>query len=216
MPFSPADLVTALAASNGLLRPSHYELTIPQLPQWAQGVITQDQIRLFCNSTQLPGVNVDSVNVRKYGTGFMEFYPTTLSFADLQTTFYCDAQGDIINFFNQWIANIVNLDPDADPTQRYRVQYRDQYISQVCVTQYDSNGNEVIQYTYVDAFPVQIQPIGVRWFSRDEMTEVAVVWKYRTWTSKDLATNSSLPSSIAQPIQTTGLPGIPIASVQGS
>lgn len=208
--------IAEAASGNGFLRPNQFDLAIPGMPKWSQGAYDGRTVEFRCNSASLPGVNIDSIDIRRYGSGFLEYFPTGASFYDLQTTFYADQNAEIIRFFNAWVRNIVDFDVDTGPENKFRVFYRDNYISQVSVNQYNTEGDVVLSYTYIDAFPVAIQPIGVRWFSRDEVTEFEVTWKYRTWkeTANPLA---PLPGSdftnvlgLPLPSQITGLPGVSV------
>lgn len=209
MSFNISTFSSEIGRMNSFLRPSQFELTIPGMPKWAiQNNYTQDEIRLLCNTSQLPGTNIDSIDLRRYGQGYLEYFPTGVSFFDLQTTFYADANGEMIQFFNEWTRNIIDFDIDSPADQKFRAFYRDNYVAQVNVTQFNEQGQGVLEYTYIDAFPVQIQPIGVRWFSRDEITEFQITWKYRTW--KEKSYNPSLTSSDQTPqtpFDGNGLPG---------
>ncbi|AGS81130.1 hypothetical protein [Caulobacter phage Cr30] len=209
MSFNITNFTSEIDRANGFLRPSQFELTIPGMPAWSTSSNLSEEIRFRCNSSQLPGTNVDSIDIRRYGQGFLEYFPTGISFFDLQTNFYADSNGELIKFFNEWIRNIIDFDVDSDASQKFRVAYKDQYIAQVVTTQFNEQGNPVLEYTYIDAFPVQIQPIGVRWFSRDEITEFQVTWKYRTWKEKSFGQSFSDPAfGVNQPMENNQLAGV--------
>lgn len=200
---------SVIAQGNEFLRPNQFELSIPGMPQWSQGKYDGRFIQYRCNSASLPGVNINSIDNRRYGMGPLEYYPTGVSFFDLNTTFYADQDAEIVKFFQEWTRNTVRYDPKEGPEQRFRVAYRDKYISQIVVTQYNIQGEPVLDYHYVDAFPVLIQPIGVRWFSKDEITEFDVTWKYKTWTEKSVGegVRVSIPT-LTQPSLYTGNAGL--------
>jgi hypothetical protein len=181
--------VAEIAGVNGFMRPSQFELSIPGMPEWSNGTEHDGKsVRFFCNQASLPGVNIDSIDNRVFGSGLLEYFPTGASFFDLQTSFYADQNSSIVRFFQDWSWNTVNW-LDDDP-EKFRIRYRDYFVSQVLVTQFDTEGNRILEYTYVDAFPVNIQPVGLRWNSRDEVMEFEVIWKYRTWRRSNVGQRS--------------------------
>lgn len=208
------EFVSQIAGQSEFLKPSQFELEISGMPKWAGGQYDGRSVRFGCNGASLPGTNIDSIDLRRHGMGFQEFFPTGVSFFELQTSFYASADAELIRFFNQWTRNIIDFDVDTDTSQRFRAYYRDNYVSQVQVTQFTTDGNPVLTYTYIDAFPVAIRPIGVRWSSRDEITEFEVAWKYTTWREESNPTISKPLSSygfsnLTIPSQRTGLQGFP-------
>lgn len=202
------DFVATIANGNSLMRPSQFELSINKMPSWStSSQFDGSQIRFYCNETQLPGVSIDTVDQRNYGMGYAEYFPTGVSFSELVTTFYADSQGVLIKFFNAWIRNVVNFDPSHGPAELFQIQYRDKYLSEVGVTQFDDQGNRILEYNYSEAFPVKIDPIAVRWFSHGEVTEFRVIWKYKVWTEQSIGASTRIDSFLQTSMPGNGLPG---------
>jgi hypothetical protein len=210
------EFLATIHASNSLMRNNQFELTIESMPAWAasSGFNGYD-VKFFCSQANEPGVNVDSIDHRPYGVGTLEYYPTGVSFFDLQTTFYADANGKLIKFFHTWIRNIFAFDESMGPENKFMVQYRDKYISQIKVTRFNEQGGPVLEWVYVDAFPVNIQPIAVRWENNQEVTQFEIIWKYRTYKEKSIsgATVDNIFSSTTMP--GTGLPGFSTSLLSG-
>lgn len=197
-----------MSAGNSLMRPNQFEVNITNMPAWSDSSdFTGRDVRFYCNEASLPGVSIDTTDQRPYGTGYAEYFPTGVSFPEFKTVFYADQHGDLIKFFHTWQRNIVNFDPSHTSDDLHRVQYRDNYISEVQVTQFSEQGDRILNFTYMEAWPVSVLPIAVRWFSRDEVTEFEVVWKYKVWKESSISSNGVAGSFMQTVMPGLGIPG---------
>ena len=78
-------------------------------------------LNLFCNKVSIPEKSINFASMRHYGTHFA--YPQSVSYGSMTTTFYCDGEMKIKNFFDAWQKLIYN-----DLTGNFN--YYDEYISE--------------------------------------------------------------------------------------
>lgn len=69
-------------------------------------LINGDVVGMYCESTNLPGMNIATVDARVFGENrsspYMPLYP------DLNLTFLVDADMKVLTFFEQWMNAVVN------------------------------------------------------------------------------------------------------------
>jgi hypothetical protein len=152
------------------------------------GIDARD-LRFQCETTELPGYNLNTVEGRYYGVP--QPVASVASFADITLTFIC--AGDLWEkkFFDQWMNYIA-------PINNYNLSYKDSYVSpKIEILQYpegiDSESGQanpdsvrpVYTVSLFNAFPVSIGGMQLNW-SDDSIHRLAVVFKYDYWTTGEL------------------------------
>jgi uncharacterized membrane protein YgcG len=139
-------------------------------------------LRLQCESTELPGYNVNTVDNRYYGVAEpIASAPT--SFADITLTFICAGDMWEKKLFDRWINFIV-------PINNYNPRYKDDYSSQIEISQFDgvaTSDNPVTQTAtriyyakLFGAFPVSIGTLSLNW-ADDGIHRLPVTFRYDYW-----------------------------------
>jgi len=172
-------------------------LPLPQLGQFSNNV-QPEMLQLLCSSATLPGVSLNTVPFRPYGTGMFENIVTGAAVAPVTLNFYCDATGVIQNFFYEWIDRIYGFStkPQFGILDRYpnTVEYRESYEVQMLVTVYNEVEDKVVVCQLIEAFPASIGEIQFSWSNTNEICILPVTFNYTTW-SYETPENIGKPSS---------------------
>ena len=176
---------------SNLLRPaltSHYEVTVSPPPgkvmDWWKKTGRQGKLNLQCSEASLPGSQLGTTEVANNYHGVTERYVNRRIFDDrIDFTFYLDA-GDYtaVRFFEYWISYIT--EGSTGPGQKagnyfYRMRYprgngkteKDGYITPqgLSITKFerDYNENKVLQYEFVNSYPIAITSMPISYDSSD-------------------------------------------------
>lgn len=157
-------------------RTSKFEVRMIAPP--ALGTDLRD-LRFQCESTELPGYSVNTVDARIYGVP--QPVAAIATFSDITLTFICAGDFWEKKFFDRWMNYIV-------PINNYNVAYKNTYVSpSVEIIQFPEGGEEgnaqpIYTVKLFNAFPISIGPMQLNW-SDDGIHRLAVVFKYDYWTT---------------------------------
>ena len=142
-------------------------------------------LRFQCETTELPGFNVNTVDGRYYGVP--QSVASVGTFNDISLTFICAADLWEKKLFDQWINLIV-------PLNNYLLEYKTQYATKIEINQYyedalNSNGTPEKSYivSLYNAFPISISPLQLNW-SDDGIHRMTVTFKYDYWDTQAFST----------------------------
>jgi hypothetical protein len=148
------------------------------------------RLEFWCESSKIPGVQLNLHDVRRYGYGITEKKPTNAVFSDIPFLFIGDGNGEIWEFFHQWISLVNNFDlrdgisgtTTATTTQSpMELAYKYEYAVDMDVIAFDETGQEKIHIKLRDAFPFAIAPIDLAWASRNEIMKIPVIFTFTDW-----------------------------------
>ena len=129
-------------------------------------------IRLFCNTTQLPGLS-HSTQPELINGEEMERVYGVRNYEDISMTFYCDADFIIKQYMDQWMYSI------QDHNSR-TLQYFKNYTTQCNIQMLDMQGNAVYAVTLYDIFPKTMNGVELG-YAANEVPMLGMTFTYRTW-----------------------------------
>jgi hypothetical protein len=155
---------------KGMSRTNRYEVIIPFPNTDRNG---SRLASLFCEATNLPGMNIATTPARVFGE--MRQMPYERMFDPVNLSFYIDSNMEVKAAFERWIQLIFNQ------TNR-SIGYYDEYIRdvQIIVKNVDDSISSIL--TLYEAFPKSIQTIQLSAESREVM-KMQVQLEYKYWTS---------------------------------
>jgi len=153
-----------------LARANKFEVHIPT-PAMAFG-FNLKQLTLRCDSAQLPGRHLETVQQKTYGP--YEQLPFHTTYNDIDLTFIVSGDMSERNFFDAWMDFI-------NPTSTYNMEYKDNYTSPIIITQYDMSENPMYVSTLHDAYPINVNQLDLNWAS-DDIHKLTVTFAYTYWT----------------------------------
>lgn len=153
----------------------------PKLPTTSQAM------EYWCDGAPIPGVAMGVHPVLRYGYGAMERKPFAPLFTDITLTFMMDGDGDIWNYFYQWMLNINNFNmsqsinaPATTGNGVYELNYKYDYATDIQVTTFNEGGDKSNIVQMREAYPIYMGEIGYNWadpnISRLPITFTSADW----------------------------------------
>lgn len=150
-------------------------------------------LRIQCESAELPGYSFDTVDGRIYGAPYAVAARPT--FSDLRLTFICTGELWEKRIFDAWQEFIM-------PKTDFFPRYQEEYVTTIQVIQYlETTSDNVMNQTpsgdvlnrnakpnfaygamFYEAFPYTVEPITLSW-ADDNVNRLTVGFKYRRWAS---------------------------------
>lgn len=178
---------------NDFSKASKFEAIIYPNTFLSTNFINTTDLRIQCESAELPGYSFDTVDGRIYGAPYAVAARPT--FSDLRLTFIC--AGDLWEkrLFDSWQEYIM-------PKGNFLPKYQEEYVTTIQVVQYlettsdnitaqtptgailNRNARPNIAYgaVFYEAFPYTVEPITLSW-ADDNINRLTVGFKYRRWSS---------------------------------
>lgn len=170
----------------GMARTNRYSVIMaPPQNEWMAEYRDLEEILLFCDQIQLPGVNLATVQNRSFGE-FREV-PYEKLFGDISMNFYVDQALVVKQFFDAWMSSIQN------PYTRTFAYYKS-YTTQMNIQVEDLNDNTRYTVTAYECYPKTISPIQMDYASKDVM-KLQVTMQYKYWTAYGENANAQLGDS---------------------
>lgn len=141
---------------------------------------------MFCDSVNLPGTSLSSVDVTAYGE--TRESPTQRIYDPVSMSFYVDNEMNIKKFFDSWFNSIIN------PITRNHNYYKN-YTTNIDILVYDSEHNEKYKVTLHEAYPKSVSDISLS-YSGDGLMKLAVSLQYRYYTIFNYGTNDVIESAV--------------------
>ena len=181
------------ATSTGFLRPSNFLVYILP-PTWALNTEYDFNLAYLTSATSLPGVQLLTQESRIYGAGPVVKMPYDIATTDITMTFYVDAGGKSINYFYEWLRNVVNLSHDQMQVRSgafsNQIAYRSWYSTKIDIMLFNDKpgGNpdspqdaSLAIYTLFDAYPISISEPALSWSAGNEILQFSVTFSYRSF-----------------------------------
>lgn len=179
---------------SGLQRPNHFYVTIPN-PRILQGDIGPILLPFLTESCNLPGVQLATSDIRRYGYGPIEKKPYAPIFVDQQMSFLGDASGTVHKFFYKWMNGIVKYDEFPQGRKGYNdvrpfeVEYKRQYAVDITISAIDEVDRKIMEIKLYDAFPVALGDVNMGWGNNDSYVTFPVTFSYYKWKRTDISIN---------------------------
>jgi len=197
-------ITSALNARGGLAKSNFFFVNIVKVPAAMKYASYQDEAMFFCETTVLPGYQLDTTNIKPLGYGTSEMRAHDGTFNPVDMIFYIDGDGKVLDFFQKWISMVYNFSKDTTGVMQGsnlaygEFGYPEDYegIVEIYLTNPASN-NEIIKYTLYNAFPNIIGNVSVGWDQNDQIARLPISFAYKNWDTKAIP-ESSMDSAEAQ------------------
>ncbi len=185
MAFSVNQFRNHFAKHNDFAKTSKFDVRITA-PS-GLGLDASD-LRFQCETTELPGYTVNTVDGRYYGVANpVASFP---SFADLTLTFICAGDFWEKKLFDRWMNLVI-------PINNYNPNYKDTYTSpKIVINQFSEVANQnntasvIYCVSFFGAFPTAIAPMNMNW-ADDGIHRLAVTFRYEYWSTADIQSMSN-------------------------
>lgn len=201
MSFNVQNFVSRVNEAGGLVQNNKFQLLVtpPAILQSSTNYndatktnITSGarSLEFFCSSAAIPGVNLNTHEIRRYGYGPMEKRPYSVSFADATFNVYFDAKRKNYDFFQTWISSIMDYDVNNSTNSKFLLEYKSEYRSTVDLFVYDNSGFIVAHYVMDEAFPISMGDIPLNWGDTNSVIKIPVTFTFFTWRNEALQNNA--------------------------
>jgi hypothetical protein len=156
-----------------LARPNRFEVEIPPI----NGVGSLPDMGKFrCETAELPSRTFSTLE-QKFGSNPVEKYPYQTTYNDLTLTFIVSGDMSEKKFFDNWM-NVIS------PPGNFNFQYRNNYVGDITITQFDLSNKPVYSVVLHDAYPITVNQLDLDWSNNDSHHKLVVMFAYTYWTSK--------------------------------
>lgn len=96
-------------------------------------------LTLFCKATNLPGVNIGTVDTKRYSVGPTHKMPVGAAFSDVSMTFISDASGITYNMFYNWINSIIPFSDGKNQPgvgRNFQLEFKENYQTDIGIKVY--------------------------------------------------------------------------------
>jgi hypothetical protein len=149
--------------------------------------ITTDDLRFFCQSVNVPGINLEVMQYRPTGVGFPEFMPMNSSPGTLNCVFMLDTNHNVITFFHRWINSVINVGgnigrSDAFGTESKEINYKNEYSTSMVIKHFSAYNSEntipgFYEYKFEGVYPTEVGGIQLSW-SDTSVSTTAINFSY--------------------------------------
>lgn len=141
----------------------------------------------------IPGVQIATSELRRYGVGPFEKKPYLPTFADINIDFIGDSQGNIHKYFYMWLNSMVNFfEVPAENAKKdkfgnssknpFALEYKDNYKTRITILTFDENQKKMCEIYLHNAFPVSVGEIQYNWSDENQLVRFPVSFNYTHWT----------------------------------
>jgi hypothetical protein len=163
--------------NTDLARPNRFDVFIPVPLGLLRFVGTTRQIKMRCESTELPGRSISTASTKIYN--IEEKYPYQTTYGDISLTFIVDDDMSEKKFFDAWLDWINPSNGSMD------MKYKNQYAVPITIFQYDLENKISYSVQLLDAFPVSTNGMGLDW-SSDGTHKLTVTFAYTRWRNNSI------------------------------
>jgi hypothetical protein len=187
----------------GLARTNRYTISIAtpgtiQKNVSATGVNLQT-VHMFCDQVQLPGLNVNSTQIKTFGE--IREMPYEFNYDPIQMNFYVDRNMVVKSYFDEWINSI-------QKGEARTFNYYNDYISPSLIIEVQDSGLGTSSKSLIEkndtrymvilyeAYPRTISAVQMGYDQKDVM-KLSVTMNYKYWRSVNTPDDS--PSDVSPP-----------------
>ena len=159
--------------TNGGVRPNQFAVQLSFPTYVASAATAVARAPFLVNVAELPGQIINPAIVLYRGREVK--FAGDRAYAPWTITVLNDSQLSIRNAIEQWMTGIEDLQ-----TKVGRLNPAE-YQRNLDVFQLDRNGNIIKSYTLLDAFPVDLSPVGLDFSANDTISSFTCTWQYQSF-----------------------------------
>lgn len=202
--FNINEFLQNVANRGGLARTNLFAVEMPLPPIFQQAGSSYanmaKDLHFYCMATELPGLSLETVDIRRYGYGPTEKNPYNAKFADLDLIFLGDQIGGVYTYFQEYLKAIVNTDsrqgfnqatgieydglPPGGSIQGnqfpYELNYKQTYCVDMNINLYEPTGviADAYQLTIQQAFPILMDDVQLSWDDNNSFMKIPIKFAF--------------------------------------
>jgi hypothetical protein len=186
--FNISEFKARVDRHGGFSRSSLFEINLSPTNRQGEvivpGIISTDDLRFFCQTVSMPGINLEVMSYKPSGLGFSEFMPMNASPDQLNAVFMLDSNNRVMTFFHRWISSVINISGNRGGNARglapKLIEYKDTYAaSELTIKHYSThNPFQFYECRYEGVYPTQVSSIDLNWGADGSPTTMTVNFSY--------------------------------------
>ena len=202
--------------NNGYMRTNRFSVRMTAPPILIDRSNAARDIEFYCESTELPGYQMMTHDVRRWSYGPAEKRPFAPNFVQAALTMNVDGNMTNWTYFNDWIQAIIPHDrgdnggigsasQHGNGNKVYELSYKKEYATDVLIDIYRTDGTIIRTTKLIEAFPSNINAIPVSWVDNNQIAQFVVYLDYLDW---DVTQTPDQQNFASQFTDTSGLSGL--------
>ena len=167
------------ALTNGGLRPNQFAVQLSFPTYVADSANAVAKSPFLVNIAEMPGSTINPATVIYRGREVL--FSGDRTFAPWTTTVLNDSQMTIRNAIESWMIGMEDLQ-----TKSGRLNSAE-YQRNIDIFQLDRNGRVLKSYVLLDAFPIDLSPVGLDFGANDQISTFNVTWRYQSFATTNTA-----------------------------
>lgn len=196
-----SDIVANVAP--GMAKSNHFTILMTPPPAAMAGIgrgnTNLQKVLLFCDTAQLPGLNINTAQIRTFGE--IREMPYEFNYEPITLTFYVDSQMYVKKMFDNWI-NSIQLGDTR------KMEYYDNYVTPMKIFVQDTSERNRYVVELFEAYPKTVSAVNMDYASRDIM-KVTVTMMFKYWRSHTMN-----PQKVTRNISSNG--GFGLSNLQSA
>lgn len=185
--------------SGGLARSNRFNVLLtPPSSVSVDGLMPNQQLLMFCDQVQIPGLNINTNPTRTYGE--VREAPYEFNYEPINIQFYVDAKMDVKAFWDRWVKSIQN-------GNKRTFNYYSSYIcNQMDIMVQDLMDQDRYMVRLYEVYPKNVGAIQLDYASKDVMKiQVTLMYKYWRSVNAQYDTGAKNNNITGGPVQTTDI-----------
>jgi hypothetical protein len=169
--------------NSGTVQTNKFIVRIPPPTILLNGFeVVQRSIEYRANSVKVPGVDLDTQNVSRYGVGPSQKFPTNVNFTDVDINFLDNNNNAFWKYFAKWMNGIFDYTGVSGGSQpSYKVEYKQYYQTDIQIFVFDNAGRQTNAIILKEAFPISLSDVSLSWSENNKLYEFSVRFAFKEW-----------------------------------
>lgn len=182
----------------GTLPTNRYEVLItPARVSRSESVVQRLQYR--AESVSIPGIVLDTTDVKRYGVGPREKFGTNVNFSDISVTFIEEDGNNIHKYLYRWMNSIFRFAGQSENSSpSYYTEYKDNYATRMTINVYNKTQDITESVVLEEVFPTGLSEISLGWADNNQLFKVRASFAFTRWRlnpTPDSIFNATNPST---------------------
>lgn len=183
MPFNINEFKSKMDQYGG---PAKNNLFLLELGSTDSSFIDSRDLRFFCKSVTMPGVNLSVADYNPRNFGLSEKIPVGINQDPLNAVFILDNSHRVISFFHEWMRFVLNFNgngiynTNTRNTEQlpYELNYKSDYAVSMFIRHFSTTGvGQFYDCRLEGVYPTEIQPAALSW-DDGEVSTLSVNFSY--------------------------------------
>ena len=141
------------------------------------------------DQVKVPGINLASADVNRYGAGPTQKQPYNAQFTEVQMSILSDNEASIWQYWYNWVRAVYEFNGTESSNSgefnrfpSYLSEYKSNFSTIMQIVMYDQEGNVVQRINLYEAFPTSLREVPLAWADDGNLVKINVSIAYTDYT----------------------------------